>query len=499
MITMAMYSKIRRMYYREGVSISEIVRRTSLSRNTVRKWLKQADGGPRYRRVQKTSKLGAFEAQLCQALAADAHRRPRERRTALKLLEELRAAGYRGGYSQLTAYIRRWRSQGSTGKTAYVPLTFALGEAFQFDWSEESLLLGGIPRKVQLAHVKLCASRAFFLVAYPTQRHEMLFDAHHRAFEAFGGVPRRGIYDNMKTAVDRVGRGKGLVVNTRFHAMCAHYLIEADFCNVASGWEKGVVEKNVQDSRRRVWQAAAQQRFSDFAELNAWLAGRCRQLWGELAHPEYRQVSVAEALEHEAGYLMPVPAAFDGYSETLSRVSSTCLISVERNRYSVPCEHVGQMVSVRLYPQRLVVVSVESVIAEHARSHERDQVIYDWQHYIPLVERKPGALRNGAPFAQMPAAFRQLHKALSRREGGERVMARVLSAVPVNGLEAVVVAVELVLESGNLSAEHVMNVLGRLRPDAPVRKVETALALKEAPRADPARYDRLRDEEVDHA
>ena len=97
MITMAMYSKIRRRYYREGVSISEIVRRTSLSRNTVRKWLKQADGGPRYRRVQKTSKLGAFEAQLCQALAADAHRRPRERRTALKLLEELRAAATGAG------------------------------------------------------------------------------------------------------------------------------------------------------------------------------------------------------------------------------------------------------------------------------------------------------------------------------------------------------------------------------------------------------------------
>ncbi|SOQ12992.1 integrase [Pseudomonas syringae pv. persicae] len=101
--------------------------------------------------------------------------------------------------------------------------------------------------------MKLCASRAFWLVAYPSQGHEMLFDAHTRSFGALGGVPRRGIYDNMKTAVDKVNKGKGRTVNARFSVMCAHYLFDPDFCNVASGWEKGIVEKNVQDSRRRIW------------------------------------------------------------------------------------------------------------------------------------------------------------------------------------------------------------------------------------------------------
>ena len=115
-------------------------------------------------------------------------------------------------------------------------------------------MVGGIYRRLQVAHMKLCASRAFWLVAYPSQGHEMLFDAHTRSFAALGGIPRRGIYDNMKTAVDKVKKGKGRVVNARFAAMCAHYLFDADFCNVASGWEKGVVEKNVQDSRRRIWQ-----------------------------------------------------------------------------------------------------------------------------------------------------------------------------------------------------------------------------------------------------
>jgi transposase len=139
--------------------------------------------------------------------------------------------------------------------------------------------------------VKLCASRAFLVVAYYSQAHEMLFDAHARAFEAFGGVPRRGIYDNMKTAVDRVLAGKQRIVNARFEAMTGHYLFEAQFCNLASGWEKGVVEKNVQDRRRQLWRQADAQRWSDLATLNGWLAEQCRSLWSSSAHPEWSQLT----------------------------------------------------------------------------------------------------------------------------------------------------------------------------------------------------------------
>ncbi len=165
-----------------------------------------------------------------------------------------------------------------------MPLTFALGEAFQFDWSEEGLLIGGLFRRIQVSHMKFCASRAFWLVAYPSQGHEMLFDAHTRSFEALGGVPRRGIYDNMKTAVDKVSKGKGRTVNARFAVMCSHYLFDPDFCNVASGWEKGIVEKNVQDNRRRIWLDAQDCLFHTFDELNVWLGQRCRTLWSELPH-----------------------------------------------------------------------------------------------------------------------------------------------------------------------------------------------------------------------
>jgi hypothetical protein len=320
----------------------------------------------------------------------------------------------------------------------------------------------------------------------------MLFDAHTRSFAALGGIPRRGIYDNMRTAVDKVKKGKGRVVNARFAVMCNHYLFDPDFCNVASGWEKGVVEKNVQDSRRRIWIEAQSLRWGSFAELNAWLAQRCRALWAELRHPEHSQFSVAEMLEHELVHLMPMPEPFDGYVENPARVSSTCLVSVARNRYSVPCELAGHIVSARLYPNRVVVVADDKIVAEHERLSDRGQARYDWQHYIPLVQRKPGVLRNGAPFADMPEPLLQLQRALMRRAGGDRVMAQVLAAVPTAGLEAVLVAVSLVLETGAVSAEHVLNVLARLNAAPAPEQVQTALQVSEPPTSDTGRYDSLR-------
>ena len=298
---MALIGKIRGMRMRDGKSISEISRLTSLSRNTIKKWLQTPQGAaPKYRRRDVSTKLAPFIATLTQALEVDARRAKHERRTARALHVQLTSQGYDGGYTRLTDFIRQWRDkQGKLiSARAFVPLTFELGEAFQFDWSEEGLVVGGIYYRMQVSHLKLCASRAFWLVAYPSQGHEMLFDAHTRSFAAMGGIARRGIYDNMKTAVDKVKQGKGRTVNKRFAVMCAHYLFDADFCNVASGWEKGVVEKNVQDSRRRIWIDAGQQRFGSFVELNAWLGQRCRALWDEVRHPEHGHFSVAEMLDN---------------------------------------------------------------------------------------------------------------------------------------------------------------------------------------------------------
>jgi transposase len=498
---MDMIGRIRRLHRRGKKSVREIARMTGLSRNTISKWLEAPiEAAPKYQRSATTTKLEPFHETLRQALKADARRPKHERRTARALYSEIRAAGYDGGYTRVTDFLRAWRlGEGqSVATTAFVPLTFELGEAFQFDWSEEGLVVGGIYYRLQVSHMKLCASRAFWLVAYPSQGHEMVFDAHTRSFAALGGVARRGIYDNMKTAVDKVKKGKGRVVNARFEVMCAHYLFDADFCNVASGWEKGVVEKNVQDSRRRIWIEAAKRRFGSFAELNAWLAQRC---------PEHDQFSVAEMLEHERAHLMPMPEPFDGYVEKPARVSSTCLVSVARNRYSVPCELAGQMLSTRLYPSEVVAVAGDTIVARHERLSAAGQTRYDWQHYVPLVQRKPGALRNGAPFEDLPPALQRLRRSLLRNPGGDRAMAQVLALVPCAGLDAVLVAVELALEgappSGRISTEHVLNVLGRLNAAPVPQNAATTLQVSVPPLANTARYDSLRAadsaEEIGHA
>ncbi len=502
MITMEILGRIKRLYFRDKKSLHEIAKLTGWSRNTIRKWVREpkAEDAWKYVRQDMPSKLAVYHPEIEQALKADSHRTKQNRRTARALLTQIQARGYTGGYSQLTAFVREWRGKEGKALKAFVPLLFELGEAFQFDWSDEGLVVGGIYYKLQVAHLKLCASRAFWLVAYPSQGHEMLFDAHTRSFAALGGIPRRGIYDNMKTAVDKVKKGKGRVVNARFNAMCAHYLFDSDFCNVASGWEKGVVEKNVQDSRRRIWLDAQKIQWGSFAQLNTWLGERCRALWGDLRHPQFKEFSILEMLEQERAQMMPMPIAFDGYVEKPARVSSTCLVAVARNRYSVPCELVGQKVSTRLYPNRVDVAIGDAIVAIHERLSDAARVNYDWQHYIELVQRKPGALRNGAPFADMPVPLQRLRQGLLRRTGGDKVMAQVLACVPTAGLEAVLVAVELVVESGALSIEHVLNVLARLNAKPQPDCVETTLELTEAPLANTSRYDSLRTQvEAHHA
>lgn len=496
-----MLAKIRRMHFRDGLPLREIARQTGLSRNTVRRWLRQADTiEPKYPKRESKSVVDPWTGRLRECLQADSHRPKRNRRTAQALYKVIAAEGYRGSYNRICAFVRAWKQDTyeNPKRTAYVPLTFALGEAFQFDWSTEYVFIGGLRRRLEVAHTKLCASRTFWLTAYYAQSHEMLFDAHAKAFAAFGGIPKRGIYDNMKTAVDKVGQGKERTVNPRFYAMCGHYLFDPEFCNRASGWEKGIVEKNVQDRRRQIWQQAGERRWTDLAELNAWVAQQCRIAWEDMAHPEWPELTLAELLQDEQMQLMPNPRPFDGYVEKPVRVSSTAIVHYQRNRYSVPTEHAHHVISLRVYPDELRMVADGQEIARHVRSFERDQTFYDFRHYIGLIGRKPGALRNGAPFATMPEPLIALQRHLLKQPGGDRVMADVLAAIPHHGLEPVVVAAEVALESGRPSGEHVLNVLARLKSGMPSSApVATSLTISEEPQANVDRYDHLRMEVSD--
>lgn len=504
---MALLSVMRRWALRDQLSIREIARRTGLSRNTIRKYLRSDIVEPEFKVPDRPSKLDAFADRLAGWLKAEANK-PRKQKRALKQLHaDLVALGYEGSYGRVAAFARAWetdrqREQQTSGRGTFVPLAFRPGEAFQFDWSEDWAIIGGERIKLQVAHFKLSHSRAFFLRAYLLQTHEMLFDAHYHAFRVLGGVPRRGIYDNMRTAVDRVGVGKERQVNARFSAMASHYLFDVEFCNPASGWEKGQVEKNVQDARRRLWQLAP--RFPAVDALNDWLEQRCKELWREIPHGS-QPGAVADVWESETAALMPLPRPFDGFVEYSKRVSPTCLVHLERNRYSVPASFANRPVSLRVYPDRIVVVSEGQIVCEHRRvidrSHSRQgQTIYDWRHYLAVIQRKPGALRNGAPFAELPDPFKQLRQHLLKHPGGDREMVEILALVLQHDEQAVLCAVELALSDGAPSKTHILNLLHRLidgkSSAPPTVDAPQALHLASEPRADVERYDTLRGDTI---
>jgi transposase len=498
----ALVSVIRRWHLREGMPIREIARRTGLSRNTVRKYLASQELEPAYPARRSPSKLDSYEETLTNWLFRESRRHRKQRRTVKRLYKDLVSLGYTGSYDRVAAFARQWRQtqQGArlqATKHAYVPLQFAPGEAFQFDWSEDWVKINGVSTKLQIAHFKLSHSRAFFMRAYLTQSHEMLFDAHYHAFIAFGGIPERGIYDNMKTAVDKVGRGKQRQVNKRFHAMVGHYLYEPEFCNPAAGWEKGQVEKAVLDARHGLWYDTPP--FKSLQELNNWLQERCQVLWQETAHPQLKARSLAECLADEQPKMMSVPAAFDGFVEHSKRVSSTCLITFEHNRYSVPASFANRVISLRVYPERLVIVAEAQVVTEHVRVFNRDkstpgQTLYDWRHYLSVAQRKPGALRNGAPFLELPDSFGQLRARLLKRPGGDREMVDILALVLLHDEQQVERAVAKALESGEPSKQHVLNCLSRLEEPRRPRPLQPPPALKlvNEPEANIARYDQLR-------
>lgn len=502
MIDVALLSVIRRWRLRDGMSIREIARRSGLSRNTVRKYLQGGVIDSKYPERKTPSKLDDFADKLSAWLKTESAKGRKHKRSLRQLHCDLCALGYQGSYDRVAAFARNWKqaqheAQLTTGRGTFVPLTFAPGEAFQFDWSEDWAVIAGERTKLQVAQFKFCYSRAFVLRAYPLQTHEMLFDAHNHAFRVLGGVPRRGIYDNMRTAVDKIKKGKARDVNLRFNVLVNHYVFDAEFCNPAAGWEKGRIEKNVQDSRHRLWHNAPN--FASLVDLNDWLERRCVELWSELTHPEDKEHRIVELWSEERPELMPTPSPFDGFVEHTKRVSPTCLIHFERNRYSVPATFANRPISLRVYAHRLVMATEGQTIAEHERCFDRKhaggQTIYDWRHYLAVLQRKPGALRNGAPFKEFPDGFKQLQVLLLKRPGGDREMVEILALVMHHDEQAVLTAVELALESGAPSKQHILNLLGRLVESTPPAPITTPrdLALRMEPQANVIRYDSLRE------
>jgi len=496
MLVVETIAKIRRAYFGQGRPIKAICRDLGVSRKVVRKVIRTGATEFHYERSsQPLPRIGPWRDRLETLLTINEGKAAREQLTLIRIFEALQGNGYDGSYDAVRRYARAWRKErGSAAAEAYVPLSFASGEAYQFDWSHEIVVMDGVTVTVKVAHVRLCHSRMPFVRAYPRETQEMVFDAHDRAFSFFRGTCTRGIYDNMKTAVDAVFVGKERKFNRRFAQMCGHYLVEPVACTPAAGWEKGQVENQVGLVRERFF--SPRLRVKNYDEMNAWLLDQAIGHAKTHKHPEFTERTVWQVFEAERDKLVAYRGRFDGFHSVPASVSKTCLVRFDNNKYSVASRAVGRPVEIHAYADRIVIRQDGVMVAEHGRCFGRGETRYDPWHYVPVLMRKPGALRNGAPFKDwpLPASLERIRRKLKNSHDGDRQMVKVLSAVLSDGLGSVEAACREALDQGVHSADVIINILSRKRdPELPVMILTPeSLRLRHTPTADCTRYDTLR-------
>jgi hypothetical protein len=286
--------------------------------------------------------------------------------------------------------------------------------------------------------------------------------------------------------------GKDRQYNRRFLQMCAHHLVDPLACTPASGWEKGQVENQVGLVRERFF--TPRLRVGSYDELNAWLLDRCVAYAKAHSHPERPDRTVWEVFEEERPKLVAYRGRFDGFHALAASVSKTCLVRFDKNKYSVSASAIGRPVEIHAYADRVIIRQDGRVVGEHRRSFGRGETIYDPWHYVPVLARKPGALRNGAPFRDwvLPAALERVRRRLAGSDDGDRQMVAILAAVLTDGLSAAEAACAQAMTEGVHSSDVIINILARQRDPGPAAIILTAdaLALQHAPLLYPQRIAR---------
>ncbi|MFT7687943.1 MAG: transposase [Candidatus Azotimanducaceae bacterium] len=490
--------KIRRLVLVEGRSIRSVSRDAGISRNTLKKYLRD-DEPPAYKRTAPVSqhKLKDHETTLRQWFEFDLTRPKRERRTAQKLYEQLMLEGYPGSYSPVCRFIKKLKATHGTNHKAFIPLSFKPGDAMQFDWSQEVVVLGDVEQKIKVAHFRLSHSRKAFVVAYPRETQEMLLDAFARSLKFYEGVPQRVLIDNPKTMVIKIGKVKERDFHPRFLALMNHYLMQPVACTPAAGWEKGQIENQVNVLRNQLFKP--QLRFESLAALNLHLHACCETL-GKRKHPQFKDKTIDTVFTEEHSKLRALGRAFDGYVERAVRVSSTCLVQYDSNHYSVPSQFAKQRISLRVYADHVVMVAEGRVITTHKRSFKRDHYQFEPWHYVSLLKQKPGALRDGAPFMHwdLPPALVTIKKRYLQRSGGDKDFVELLLLIQTYNMEVVSAACELALEEKTTQLPAIVNLINRLsEPDiAPLKDTQKYPQLAVLPEANCQRYEQLRSREL---
>lgn len=395
---MDQYQLIRYLFAVEGLSQREIARRLGVSRNTVARYCEGRDVPWETKTSVRKPRVITPEVEAFVRRRLDKDKetnRPKQKHTTKRIYERLRAeTGFRGGESTIRRLVREMKAK---LPQVYLPLAFAPGEAAQVDWGIGAVFMNGRKIEANLFCIRLCFSCAPFVVAYPSQREEVFLEAHGEAFEFFGGVPRALIYDNLKTAV-KEGWGKTAREQEKFLAFRAHYAYETRFCNLRKSHEKGLVENLVGYSRRNFLVPIP--RVESWVELNHLLRDRCRG-YIENHHIRGRDLTVKEAFTLEQRTLIPLPVKpYEAVKMAEGKMDYFATVRFETNRYSVPVSFAGRLVTVKASAFEVKIYHRGEEIACHPRSYGRYQTVYDLRHYLPLLERRPRAVKQARPVQQ---------------------------------------------------------------------------------------------------
>lgn len=453
------WTEIRRRVLMEGASKRSVMRATGIHHETLEKVLAYSEP-PGYRRTvpYRKPKIGPFEARIRQIIEGDRDMPKKQRHTAKRIFQRVREEGYTGGYTQVKVTVRRIREQ---QKEVFVPLVHRPGEA-QVDFGYALVKVRGVLRKVAFFVMTLPYSDAIFLQVFERITTEVMWEAHGRAFEFFGGVPWRITYDNEKVWVARVLRARGRKVALGFLQLQSHYLFEAHFCGVGRANEKGAVESDIRYGRQNFLVPVPDVR--DLEEQNAELLDRCRaDLAGQSRGKAGRR---CERLVADQAAFRPLPAVpFDACRKQSTVANSLSLVRFDRNDYSVPVRCAHHPVVVKGYVDRVEVWRQTEQVAVHRRLWGKDGVSFDPVHYLALLERKPGALDHARPLAgwDLPECFDVLRRRLEAEEetegGGTREYIRVLRLIEDHPLRAVARAVTKALLVNALTRDAVAQFL----------------------------------------
>lgn len=460
MLTVDHYERIRYLCIVQGLSQRQVARELGHSRKTVAKALAYStppEYGPRCVSAQPV--IAAYVPIVDAWLEDDKSRPRKQRHTAMRIYQRLRDEyGFSGSYGTIARYVRIAKGKISP-KEVYVPLEFGPGEEAQVDWGEARIILNGQERVVQLFCMRLCYSRASFVRAYLSQDQVSFLDGHVNAFAHFGGVPRRLAYDNLKTAVVRVGKGRDRTLNADFKALRSHYLFRTRFCNIACGNEKGYVENLVKYAQRTFLTPVPE--VANLDELNRMLISGCERELNRLL-PHSRE-SKRECFERENPLFLELPPVpFEACRQYSTIADKQSLVNVGGTLYSVPVDYAYGTVVAKMYVDQVKLYHEGELIGTHRRSQDGNPVLEPF-HYLPLLERKPGLLNNGKPFKGEPwgASLTRMRQELEWRspECGTKKFINILMLQREHPPAAVRAVVERCLRLGAFSDDAVRNML----------------------------------------